>query len=336
MDELSLTSVRRGRSAGGPVRDACRQLRDRYGVRHAVVVDHGSTAIRAALSALRLLAPAGEGAVVTPCNVWRGVHSAAALSGWATVALADVDPERGVVTEASIEAAVPLDRPAAIVAVDGYAVKPAVDRLRTTLGCPVIEDASLSQVPSVDDTGLAADACVVSFQSNKLLSCGEGGVVLSDRPDVAALVEAIVCDGRQWLDGIQPEPITLGFNGMMNDTTGAGLVAALDRVHEYLARIRAGTAWIAERADLPHWIDRGLTGTGNVFALPVHRHDRGQLDALDVPSGAPVPPPDARLRAILAAPRIVLAGDYPGARDFAADHTLVPHWCLASLGERHA
>src|SRR5206468_3218055 len=94
MDTLSATS--RSGSVSEHV-EICHRLADHFEVQHAVVVDHGTTAIRAALWAFRALGELGHGDVAAPCNVWRGVYSGISGGGVRRLFLCDVDPERGVI-----------------------------------------------------------------------------------------------------------------------------------------------------------------------------------------------------------------------------------------------
>gem|GEM_PF-7131863 len=335
MDNRSITSIARSKSAVGAVRELSRSLGQRYSVRHAILVDHGSTAIRAALRALNLAERMPRGTVAVPCNVWRGVYAAAAFAGCKAVELLDVHPANGVLSLGAWDSFLDLD---VIIAVDGYGSKPAIAQLRDESGLAVIEDASLSQVPSRRLVGaLAADLCIMSLQSNKLLSCGEGGLVLTDRDDLGSLVEAIVCDGRSWLEGVSEEPLTIGFNGMMSEDVAEVLAKNLGNHAEYLERVACGASKLIhalERKDIPPWLDEGLARSGHLFALPVSSTAQGRLSLLGTAVSSPPQPPTARLRKLLGQlpAHFALRKAYPNASEFARLHGLIPHWHLQALG----
>lgn len=303
-------------------------LCDRFDVAHAIPVDHGSTAIRAALRALRLVRDRSR-CVGAPCNVWRGVYSAVGFSGADRLRLVDVDPSRGVVGASVSE---DIDT---LVAVDGYCVRSPIERLRET-GIAIIEDASLSQAPSRDVSGrLAAEFSVMSFQSNKLLSCGEGGVVLTDDDELAEVVEACVCDGRTWLSAVADVPSIMGFNGMLADPAAKRLVDALRNIHHHLGHIRSGALRLqrAEPEAVPAWVEADLLAKGQLFALPTRRSAEALRSSFNLPALTPPAAPDAPLnRQLNDLPIPVEVCGRAGADEFASSTSLTPHWLLAELG----
>jgi dTDP-4-amino-4,6-dideoxygalactose transaminase len=335
VDSRSVTSVARPKSIVGAVRDLSRTLGKSYGAAHAILVDHGSTAIRAALRALDVAGRIPRGTVAMPCNVWRGVYASAAFAGCRSVELLDVHPGSGVLTPELLENCVDLD---VVVAVDGYGVKPAIAQIRKQSSLSVIEDASLSQVPSRNPLGgLAADICIMSLQSNKLLSCGEGGLMLTDRDDLGSLIEAIVCDGRPWLEGLSDEPLTMGFNGMMSEDIAELLARNLADHAEYLRTVAQGASKVVcamEGNDIPAWLDAELARSGRLFALPVSSAARERLSSFGTALSSPPSPPTAGLRKLLChlPARFALREAYPNASQFADITGLVPHWDLHALG----
>jgi dTDP-4-amino-4,6-dideoxygalactose transaminase len=337
VDPFSVSAVvRSGEAASLGVPAISRRLAHHYGVETAILVDHGSTAIRATLWAMKLAGLVPSGGVGIPCNVWRGVYVAAAFSGMRCVALADVDPITGVLSSASLHRGEDID---AVIAVDGYAVKPLLVSIRDQTGYRLIEDASLSQLPSrTADGRLAADVCILSLQSNKLLSCGEGGLILTDRQDLAAIIEATVCDGRRWLNGLSDEPSVVGFNAMMSDYTARLLAENVDQHRDYLLRVARGIAKVASVTESPSvqpWIDHELARSGNVFALPVVPDVVDKLSILTIAPSRPPMPPTAHLRKLLAdlPSRVIVDNDYPSALAFADSNRLVPHWDLVNLAD---
>jgi dTDP-4-amino-4,6-dideoxygalactose transaminase len=156
MDSESISSVLRRNDDSGAVRRLCAVFREIYGVPHAILVDHGSTAIRAGLRAIKLSGTRGGGAIAVPCNVWRGVYAAIGFAGCGPLALLDVDATTGVLAPEKIRREREYD---IIVAVDGYGIKASISDIKTNLPGAVLEDASLSQLPSKrSDGGLAADS----------------------------------------------------------------------------------------------------------------------------------------------------------------------------------
>ncbi|WP_232304178.1 DegT/DnrJ/EryC1/StrS family aminotransferase [Pseudofrankia sp. DC12] len=308
-------------------------------VGHAWLVDHGSTAIRAALWALKLrdLLPAGS--VGAPCNVWRGVFSSVAFSGSKHLRLLDVDSHTGVLNRKSF-AGIPenLD---AVVSVDGYGIRPSMAELKTFVPT-TIEDASLSQYPSRTPAGgLAADISVMSLQANKILSCGEGGLILTDRSDLAETIEATVCDGRTWFQELTEEPLVMGFNGMMSEQTAASLLGRLGEDEQYRTWVARGAEVVLRElgpTGVPSWVDPTLINEGRLFALPVKRTAYDGLSKVPFDLDSPPLGPDRHLHALLDQLPITVACPerFDGASTFAARYGLLPHWKLAKLGRRLA
>jgi hypothetical protein len=270
--------------------------------------------------------------VGVPCNVWRGVYSAVGLSGAARMLLLDVAADCGVLTKQTDYGDCDV-----IVAVDGYATRSRITEIKAQ-GIPVIEDGSLSQWPTRDGAGrLTADICVFSLQSNKLLSCGEGGLILTDDAELAGLLEASVCDGRRWLDGLVDEPVLMGFNGMMSDAIADRLGCALEEHEGYLADLVRGADSLARLlgADaVPGWVERELVRAGRFFALPFSRAHAAVLREHGLPADDPPGPPDGWLTGMLAQLPVTvdITGEFAGARTFAGAYTLTPHWNVAAIG----
>ena len=195
-------------------------------------------------------------------------------------------------------------------------------------------------MPSRRSSGrLAADICIMSLQSNKLLSCGEGGLILTDSPDLGALVEALVCDGRPWLDGVCDEPVTMGFNGMMSEDVAEVLERHLAENDQYLKVVARGASQVMrslEAGDVPPWLDSELAKAGRLFALPLYFEARGKVNCPGVGICQPPFPPTVRLIELLSQlPMALIVNEtYPHAADFARRHGLILHWDLHALGIR--
>jgi perosamine synthetase len=93
--------------------------------------------------------------------------------------------------------------------------------------------------------GSFGDASVFSFYPNKQITTGEGGMVVTDDPDLAERIRSIRNQGRD-ADGTWLRHIQLGFNYRIDEMSAALGVGQLDRLGE----LRAGRdAVVAAYAD---------------------------------------------------------------------------------------
>jgi dTDP-4-amino-4,6-dideoxygalactose transaminase len=138
-----------------------------------------------------------------------------------------------------------------IIAVDAlgqpadYAVLETLARER---GLFLLEDAACSAGATYQNrpAGAFGDVAAFSFHARKGISCGEGGIVTTNRPDLAAAVRKLSCFGmasafdRQGATGL-PIPVfdELGYNYKLSDILAAIALVQLDRLDDLLARRRA-------------------------------------------------------------------------------------------------
>ncbi|MEM1414569.1 MAG: aminotransferase class I/II-fold pyridoxal phosphate-dependent enzyme [Myxococcota bacterium] len=164
---------------GAEVRAFEVEIAARLGRAHAVAVGSGTAALALAMEAL------GVGAgdeVIVPALTWPSpAHAARALG--ATVVLVDVDPGdwNGA---ADAYAAAHTERTKLAVAIDQFGNPVDREALGAAMpGVPVLEDAACG-LGSVDAAGRPAGtfgvASTLSFHPRKVLTTGEGGMVLTD------------------------------------------------------------------------------------------------------------------------------------------------------------
>ncbi|OMI36990.1 L-glutamine:scyllo-inosose aminotransferase [Streptomyces sparsogenes DSM 40356] len=137
--------------------------------------------------------------VVVPGLSW--VASASAVLGINAVpVLVDVDPSTYCLDPAAVEAAV-TDRTRAITVVHAYSAVADLDALlgiAERYGLPLIEDCAHAHGARYGNwpVGAFGAAGAFSMQGSKLLTCGEGGAVITDDPEVAIRAEHLRADGR--------------------------------------------------------------------------------------------------------------------------------------------
>lgn len=167
-----------------------------HGLPPGVACGSGTDAIALALRAAGV-GPGDE--VVVPSMTFVATAEAVVHVG-ATPVLADVDPTTLLITETNVDA-VRTERTKAVVAVHlyGHVVPFATLRAWRDAGLLVIEDAAQAHIATdgAEFVGSAGNAACFSFFPGKNLGAlGDGGMVLSQDPDLVAEVKRLRDHGR--------------------------------------------------------------------------------------------------------------------------------------------
>jgi L-glutamine:2-deoxy-scyllo-inosose/3-amino-2,3-dideoxy-scyllo-inosose aminotransferase len=227
------------------------------GARHCVPTDHGSSALVIALESLGLR---HADPVLVPALTWTASATAVLRAGLVPV-LADVDPATGCL-DASAVAAEP--EVAAVIAVHWactMADVPAISAAAAPLGAAVIEDAAQAHGARWQGrpAGSLGVAGCFSMQHSKVLTCGEGGAVVTDDPERAGLLEELRADSRRYRSDPVPGELplresatTMGANFCLSEFAAALLCAQLEVLDEQHA-VRNGNYALLGRllADVP-------------------------------------------------------------------------------------
>ncbi len=186
-DERAVLEVlRSGQIVAGPrVRELERALAVRTGRARAVAVSSGTIALYAAMEALGI----GPGStVVVPALTFPAPAVVASYLG-ARVTTCDVDPET---LNISPETLAPLldERVSLVVAIDQFgnpAPVPELEDLLRPLRVPVLVDGACSLGSSLGGRpcGGFGEAAIFSFHPRKVITTGEGGLVLTDDSRIA-------------------------------------------------------------------------------------------------------------------------------------------------------
>ena len=228
-DALAVARViRDGQLAQGPEVAAFEtEVAERVGVPAAAAVSSGTAALELALRALGI----GSGAeVIVPTYVCDALHHAVTRCGAAAV-LADADP--ATLTLSPFDAKRRLSpRTRGIVVPHAFGL--AVDLAPfEALGVPVIEDCAqaLGARVGLRAAGSLGRLAVCSFYATKLLTTGEGGMVLGP-PDVVARV-------RDLRDYDERADLVPRVNAKLTDMQAALGRSQLRRLDQFIARRRA-------------------------------------------------------------------------------------------------
>ncbi|MBI2397862.1 MAG: DegT/DnrJ/EryC1/StrS family aminotransferase [Xanthomonadales bacterium] len=221
-------------SAGPMVRQFESTFAAFLGVEHAVTINSGTSALHLALLALGI-GPGDE--VIVPDFTMIATVNAVLYCG-ATPVLVDVDPEIFTLDPGLIEARItPRTRALIVVHLYGHSadMQPimAMARMR---GLAVVEDAAEAHGARCRGRlcGSLGDIAAFSFYGNKLITTGEGGMVVTDDAALAARVRSLRDMAHD------PEKrfrhVELGFSFRMSSLQAALGLGQLQHVDELLAR----------------------------------------------------------------------------------------------------
>jgi len=256
----------------GPAVERFEQAVAKYcGAAHAVAVNSATSALQLAYLALGL----GKDDIVwTSPNTFVATANAALHCG-AQVDFVDVDPRTYNLSvdllEARLREAEQTGKLPKLVVPVHFAGQPCdlapISELGTRYGFRVVEDASHAIGAYYDGTKIGncrySDVTVFSFHAVKLITTGEGGMALTNRPEVAAAIRRLRSHGvvRERDRLIEPDPgpwyyeqQELGFNYRMTDFQAALGASQLGRLEEF----------VRKRTELAAWYDREIDGIGVV------------------------------------------------------------------------
>ncbi len=207
------------------------------GVAHGISTSNGTTALHLILHALGI-GPGDE--VIVPALTFIASANAVHYTG-ATPIFADVDPATWTIDPAAVERLI-TPRTKAIMPVHLYghpAEMIALQQLATAHDLLLIEDAAEAHGARIGTrhTGALGTAAAFSFFANKIITTGEGGMVTTADPALAARCRmlrdhAMPPERRYWHDEV-------GFNYRMTNLQAAVGVAQMARIDGLIERKRA-------------------------------------------------------------------------------------------------
>jgi dTDP-4-amino-4,6-dideoxygalactose transaminase len=255
---------------GGEGQALERELAALGGVAHGIGVGSGTDALRIALAALGVK-PGDE--VITPALSFVASASTISMLG-AEPVFVDIDPDTYALDVASTAAAVS-PRTRAIVAVHLYGHPAPMRELRALAderGVALIEDAAqaIGALDAGRPVGSWGDAACLSFYPTKNLgACGDAGMILTDREDVAQRARRL----RHHGDGGRYRHLELGWSSRLDEVQAALLRVKAARLPAWTERHRAIAARYHERlAGLPLTLPVERAGARHVYHLFTVRH----------------------------------------------------------------
>ncbi|PKP67743.1 MAG: erythromycin biosynthesis sensory transduction protein eryC1 [Alphaproteobacteria bacterium HGW-Alphaproteobacteria-8] len=294
------------------------------GVRHAVAVNTGTSALHLALLAAGI--GPGDEVITTPMTFVATV--AAIVQTGARPVFTDIDPETWNIDPARVADAV-TSRTRALLPVHLHgrlADMDALGRIARRHGLAVVEDAAQAHGALADGRragGFGDIGCFSFYPGKNLGACGEGGAVVTDRDDFADTLRCL----RDWGQVGKYNHVREGFNYRMDALQGAALTVKLSRLDRWTeARRDVANAY---HANLDPRIARTKGPIGpdhacHVYAIRVENRpaiqaalaERGVATSIHYPVPVHLQPAYAFLG--------YRAGDFPVAEALAADILSLP------------
>jgi dTDP-4-amino-4,6-dideoxygalactose transaminase len=242
------------------------------GVRHAIGVGSGTDALRLALEALGV----GRGdEVLTPAFSFVASATSIVMAGAAPV-FVDVEPDTLTMDPAAAERAF-TPRTKVVMPVHLYGHPAALDRLTAfarARGLAVVEDnaQALGATWQGRPTGGWGDAACLSFYPTKNLgACGDAGMLLTPRDDLAERVRRL----RHHGDAGRYHHVELGYCSRLDELQAALLRVKLGRLAAWEERRRAIAARYREGlGGLPLVLPAERPEARHVYHLFTVRHPR--------------------------------------------------------------
>jgi len=226
----------------------------KFGTQFAVTFVNGTATMHAALEAIGVR-PGDE--VIVPA-LTMSATTFAVLQANATPIFADVDPDTYQISIASISKLIS-NKTKAIITVALYGLSPDMD--------PIIELANKYSIPVIEDNaecflgkykgrlvGSIGACASFSFQSSKHLTCGEGGILITDDLELADRIRKVQALGYAGVDAKKSKMskrdiqdpnysrhLTLGWNYRMSELCSAVALAQLENI-EWLVNQRVKVA----------------------------------------------------------------------------------------------
>ncbi|MDR7417464.1 MAG: DegT/DnrJ/EryC1/StrS family aminotransferase [Armatimonadota bacterium] len=211
------------------------------GARHALACSNGTVALHLALLALGI-GPGDE--VLVPAVTFVATANAVTYCG-ARPVFVDVDPDTWGIDPTDLETRI-TSRARAVIVVHLYGHPADMDAVRAVArrrGLAVVEDAAEAHGATYrgQPVGALADVGTFSFYGNKIITTGEGGMVVTNDDALAARISQLKGQGmdpnrRYWFTMI-------GYNYRLTNIAAAIGLAQLENADWHTQRRREVAAW---------------------------------------------------------------------------------------------
>ncbi|MBA3843148.1 MAG: DegT/DnrJ/EryC1/StrS family aminotransferase [Actinobacteria bacterium] len=227
------------------------RMRDYLEAEHVLAVSSCTAALHLSLVALGI-GPGDE--VITTSLTWPATANVIVHCG-ATPVFADIRPDTLNIDPERVRTLVN-ERTRAIVPVDLYGQPADLDEL-VALGLPIVEDAAHAAESRYRGRkiGAISDLTCFSLYATKNIAAGEGGLIATDRDDLAAALDDLRVMRRG--HGSLYDIAVPGYKANLSDVLSSIALVQLDKVEEH-AEIRTRQVAI---------YDEGLAGLGGLEAV---------------------------------------------------------------------
>lgn len=258
----------------------------KVGARHAIAVANGTATLHLSMLALGIGANEGKGGdvCIVPSVTFLATANCARYVG-AEVVFADVDPDSGLMTPETLADALRRADGRRVRAVLPVHLRgdvcdlPTLKAMAQAAGAVLVEDAphALGSIGRFDGVDHPVGDCAYSsfasfsFHPVKTLATGEGGMLTTNDPGLAARARSLRGHGMVRPPGADPwwyEMPELGFNYRIPDVLCALGLSQLAKLDRFVARRRALTALYEDQlaslaptvrlATRPDWSDPAL------------------------------------------------------------------------------
>ncbi len=255
IDESDIRAVvevlRSGRLALGPrAEEFERVLAARVGARYAVATSSGTTALHLIVRTLGL-GPGDE--VILPSFTFAATLNALLYEG-VTPIFAEIERDHFCLCPDDAEGRI-TPRTRAIVAVDVFGHPAAWPRLTELAGrhrLALIDDAceALGASHGGVPVGSFGDAAAFAFYPNKPITTGEGGMIVTDREELAIAAQSLRNHGRRRTSAVLTHE-RLGYNYRLDEMSAALGLSQIARLDEKIAaRERIADRYSAQLGDV--------------------------------------------------------------------------------------
>ena len=237
---------------GPEVREFERKIAQYVGVNHAFAVNSGTSALHAALVAHGI----GEGdEVIVPSFTFIATANAPLFVG-AKPVFAEIEEETYGLDPEDVERRITA-KTKAIIPIH-YGGSPChieeLQQIAQKHNLLLIEDAAESLGAAVNGrkVGSFGDSAILSFCAPKVITTGEGGMILTDSRDIYEKVKLICNHGRAetadyFSSTEQMEYVTLGYNFRMSTMTAALGIAQMEKIDKIIRMRRENADYMSER-----------------------------------------------------------------------------------------
>lgn len=251
---------------GKKVQELEKIFRHTYKVKHAIAIQSATAGLHAAVASLDL--EPGDEVIVTPYSM---IATATSIVMHNCIPVfADVDINTYNICPLSIESKITKKTKAImLVHLFGYpAEMREIMRIAKKHNLKIIEDCAQAPEAYYEGkiVGAFGDLSVFSFNQNKTITTGEGGVVLTNDDELALRCKLIRNHGEVVLDNYKIKKISgiIGYNYRMTE------IEATIGVEQY-KKLKSLNKW---NINLANYLTKKLKKFGNLFYLPANGCDK--------------------------------------------------------------